>query len=117
TEPVGSQVYQRSENPSHWVSERPLLKEKRTAVTTGIAIQITYAKPTTHMNRVSAQGLVIHSLKLCRGRGAPRPAVLLMRGSPGRPGSCSTGSRGWRGSGARAARAPTRPPAAGTTVC
>jgi hypothetical protein len=35
TEPVGSQVYQRSEKPCHAPRERPALKEKSTVMATG----------------------------------------------------------------------------------
>ncbi len=36
TDPSGSQVYQRSEKPVHWVIERELLNENSTASATGI---------------------------------------------------------------------------------
>ena len=39
TEPVGSQVYQRSEKPCQVLRERPSLKEKSTVMATGTKAQ------------------------------------------------------------------------------
>ena len=41
TDPVGSEMYQRSENPSHCVIDRPLLNENSTASATGNRVQAT----------------------------------------------------------------------------
>ena len=39
TDPLGSQVYQRVENPCHVLRERPALKEKSTVMATGTRAQ------------------------------------------------------------------------------